>query len=80
MFTQIIMVNITLAIPDSLHAKLKSRSEIRWSEVMRQMLQRKIEQLDEVDKILEKSKFTQKDVEIIGRKVKRGIAKRHGLK
>jgi len=44
------------------------------------MLQRKIEQLDEVDKILEKSKFTQKDVEIIGRKVKRGIAKRHGLK
>lgn len=36
--------------------------------------------LELIEKIVSKSKFTEKDAEEIGDKIKRGIAKRHGLK
>ncbi|MBI4116541.1 hypothetical protein HY449_02250 [Candidatus Pacearchaeota archaeon] len=37
------------------------------------------EKLALMDKILSKSELTEKDVEDIGEKIKRGIAKKHGL-
>lgn len=74
------MANITLAIPDSLHARLKKHNEIRWSQVIRQILQRNLDQMELADKIAGKSKLTQKDVDEISRKIKRGIAKRHRLR
>ncbi|MBS3086354.1 hypothetical protein J4422_01495 [Candidatus Pacearchaeota archaeon] len=74
------MVNITLAIPDALHKKLKTHSEIRWSDVIRRILEKRLEDLEIMDKIVSKSKFTEEDVEEIGKKIKEGIAKRHGIK
>ena len=73
------MVNITLAIPDELHKKLKFHSEIRWSEVIRKMLEQRLDDFEEMEKIVSKSKLTQKDADEISKKIKRGIAKRHGL-
>ncbi len=73
------MANITLAIPDSLHKKLRQHREIRWSEVIRQMLQKNLDQLELMDKLVKKSKLTREDVEEIGNKIKKGIAQRHGL-
>jgi len=74
------MPNITLAIPDSLHKKLKERSEIRWSEVIRKILEKNIEQLEQMDCLVKNSKLTERDVEERGEKIKEGIARRHGLK
>ena len=79
MKTQNLMVNITLAIPDELHKKLKFHSEIRWSEVIRKMLEQRLDDFEEMEKIVSKSKLTQKDADEISKKIKRGIAKRHGL-
>ena len=73
------MANITLAIPDNLHKKLRKHNEIRWSEVIRKVLQKNLEQLEIMDEIAKKSRFTEKDVEEIGGKIKKGIAQRHGL-
>jgi len=73
------MANITLKIPDSLHEQIRRHSEIRWSEVIRQILQKKLEQLEQMERIASKSKLTERDVEEIGRKIKTGIAKRHSL-
>ena len=73
------MANITLTLPEALHKKLRQHSEIRWSEVIRQVLQKNLEQLEIMDEIVKKSKFTEKDVEEIGDKIKKGIARRHGL-
>ncbi len=73
------MANITLAIPDDLHKRLKKYKEIRWSEAIRAMLEKRLEDLEFMDKIAKNSKLTMKDVEEIGFKIKRGIAKRHGL-
>lgn len=70
------MANITLAIPNELHAKMKGMSDIRWSEVARQAIAERIEDLEVMNKICSKSKLTKKDVDDISEKINKGIAKR----
>jgi len=67
------MGNITLAIPEELHQKMKNHSEIRWSEVVRKTIFEKVEALDMLDKITRKSKLTKKDVDEIARKVNKEV-------
>tara|TARA_Y100000310_G_C20545782_1_gene745502 strand:+ start:631 stop:855 length:225 start_codon:yes stop_codon:yes gene_type:complete len=64
------MTNITLAIPEDLHKRMKNHSEIRWSEVARKSIERKVEVLDMMNKIASKSKLTKKDVDKISSKIK----------
>lgn len=73
------MANITLSIPDELHKRLKQYKEIRWSEAIRAMLEKRLEDMELMNNLTKNSKLTMKDVEEIGAKIKRGIAKRHGL-
>jgi hypothetical protein len=73
------MTNMTLAVPDQLMAVMKKHKEIKWSAVAREALAEKANELELMDKILAKSKLTEKDARDIGRKIKEGIAKRHGL-
>ena len=67
------MPNVTLAIPEELHTKMKKHSDIRWSEVVRKSIAAKVEMLDVMDKIAKKSKLTKKDVDEISHKIKREI-------
>jgi len=64
------MTNITLAIPNELHERMKLHSEIRWSEVVRKSISQKVDMLDAMNKIASKSKLTKKDVDDISRKIK----------
>jgi len=73
------MVNMTLAIPEELSKMIKKHSEIKWSEVARKAMWEQAMKLELLDKIVSKSKLTAKDAEEIGEKIKRGIARRHGL-
>lgn len=73
------MTNMTLAVPEEIMAIMKKHKEIKWSEVARVALTEKAEELALMDKILSKSKLTEKDAIEIGRKINEGIAKRHGL-
>ncbi|MFH1325428.1 MAG: hypothetical protein ABIH49_01500 [archaeon] len=74
------MANITLAIPDDLSKRLKKHNEIRWSEVVRQILQKNLEQLELMDEIVKNSKFTEKDAREIADKIDSSVAKKLGLK
>jgi len=74
------MTNITLAIPEDLHTKMKEHSEIRWSEVVRKTISQKIEDLEMMDKLTAKSKLTQKDVNEIASKVDGAVARKLGLR
>jgi len=74
------MPNVTLAIPEDLHDKMKSHSEIRWSEVVRKSISEKIEDLEMMDKLTKKSKLTQKDVDAIAQKIDSSVAKKLRLK
>ena len=40
------MANMTLAIPDELHKKMKQMSEIRWSEIARRAIEQRINDLE----------------------------------
>lgn len=71
---------MTLAIPEELHIIMRKHQETKWSEVARQALWERARKLELMDKLLANSKLTEKDILEIGRKIKRGIAKAHGIK
>ena len=73
------MVNMTLALPNELNQTMKKHSEIRWSEIARRAMWEHARKLELMDKLVAKSKFTMKDALEIGEKVKKGIARAHGL-
>lgn len=73
------MTNMTLALPEELHKLMQKHKEIKWSEIARQALWTQAKKLELMDKILSKSELTEEDAEIIGHKIKHGIAKKHGL-
>ncbi|MFH1209275.1 MAG: hypothetical protein V1663_00590 [archaeon] len=74
------MPNITLAIPEDLHVKMKEHSEIRWSEIVRKTIVEKINDLEIMDRLTKKSKLTQKDVDEIAEKINKSVAKDLRLK
>ena len=73
------MTNMTFAVPEELMAIMKRHKEIKWSEVARQALVEKADELKLMDQLVSKSRLTEKDAMEIGRKIKEGIAKRHRL-
>ena len=74
------MPNVTLAIPEALHRKMKQHSEIRWSEVVRKSIAEKIEDLEVMERIVKKSKLEERGAEGISRKVDREVARQLGLR
>ncbi len=73
------MTNMTLAISEDLHIIMRKHKEIKWSEIARQALRNQAKRLELMEKILSKSELTEEDAEIIGNKIKKEIAKKHGL-
>jgi len=74
------MTNMTLAIPEELHDLMKKHSEIKWSEVARSAIWDKATKLEMIDNVLSKSRMTEKDIEILDKRIKRGIAKKYRAK
>jgi|TARA_Y100000310_G_scaffold338992_1_gene430251 predicted CopG family antitoxin len=70
------MANMTLSIPDNLYEKMKTHKELKWSEIARQTFERKINEVELLDKMLKNSKLTEANVEEIGNKIKAEIRKR----
>ncbi|MBS3098860.1 hypothetical protein J4462_01465 [Candidatus Pacearchaeota archaeon] len=73
------MVNITLSIPENLKEKLRRYREVNWSAVTRRALEEHIRRVEMVEAIAQKSKLTQKDADKLARKIKREMARQHGL-
>ena len=73
------MTNMTLAIPEELHKIIKKHKEIKWTEIARQAMWEQARKLEIMDSLLSKSELTEEDALEIGRKIKREIAKKHGL-
>ncbi len=73
------MSNITLAIPEELHEKMMEHTEIRWSEVVRLAIQKRVADLELMEKLTSRSKLTKKDAEEISEKIDREVSKKLGL-
>ncbi|MBR9693446.1 hypothetical protein GOV07_06010 [Candidatus Woesearchaeota archaeon] len=74
------MTNVTLALPNELHVRMKRRSEIRWSEVIRQTISEKLATLELMDKLAGKSKLTKKDAAVLAEQIDGSVAKKLGLR
>lgn len=70
------MTSLTLSIPKELRRLMDKHPEINWSEVARQSIIQKLNLLEKMDRLLSKSKLTEKDAVGIGARVNKGIAKR----
>ena len=70
------MTNMTLSIPDELAIKMKAFPEIRWSEIARQAIEKRVHDFEIMNRIASKSKLTQKDVEEISKSIKTSSARR----
>jgi len=74
------MPNMTLSVPDDLYEEMKRHPEIRWSEVARQALRKKLDDLKRLDALLGDSRLSKQDVEDVGGKIKEAVWKRHRTK
>ena len=73
------MTNMTLAVPEDLKKIMEKHKEIKWSEVARNAMWEHAKKLEIMEKLVSKSRLTEKDALEIGRKIKEGIAKKHKL-
>jgi len=73
------MANMTLAIPEELQEKLREHTDIRWSEVVRLALEKKVADLEMMERLTSKSRLTKKDAEEISESINREVAKKLGL-
>ena len=71
------MANLTLAVPEELHKIMKKHKEIKWTEVARQAMWEKARKLELMEKILSKSKLTEKDALELGIEVNRKLSRRY---
>ena len=70
------MPTLTLTVPDEIKKKLKELKWVNWSEIAREELikkKRKLETMREIEKIISKSKFTERDAEELSKKVKKSM-------
>jgi hypothetical protein len=68
------MPNLTLSIPADVQEDMHKYPEIRWSEVARQAIIRKLEDLKRLDELNRDSKLTLKDVGELDHLVKKSAA------
>lgn len=70
------MVSLTLSISENLKKRMSEHSEIKWSELVRSIIQHQIEEIEEAERIVSRSRLTEKDVEDLALSVDESMAKR----
>ncbi|MFH0715123.1 MAG: hypothetical protein V1847_05255 [Candidatus Diapherotrites archaeon] len=73
------MPNLTLAIDKETKQKMKQHPSIRWSQVVRSIIEKKLEDFEEAERLAQKSKLTMADFEEISQKIDKASA-RHALR
>lgn len=63
------MANITLFVPDELKQRMEKHEHIRWSRVIRNLIESKLDDFEDAERLARKSKLTEKDVRELAAKV-----------
>jgi hypothetical protein len=71
------MPNLTLSIPADVQEFMRKYPEIRWSEVARQAIIKKLEDLKRLDELCKDSAMTERDANELGHLVKKGLTERY---
>ena len=67
---------MTLAVPVELKRKLEGFPEINWSAVARQAFIQKVRDLEFLKQFKAESEMTEKEAQILGKKVRKNLAKK----
>ena len=71
------MVNMTLAVPEELSRIIRDHTEIKWTEIARKAMWEHARKLELMEKLVAKSKLTEKQAEEIGERIKTKLHKRY---
>ena len=71
------MVNVTFAVPEELHEIMKRHPEIKWSEIARKAMWEYARKLELMERIVNESQLSEKDVLELDKKVKAGLRRRY---
>ncbi len=74
------MANVSVSVSDELKKKLEQHDMVNWSAVARKAFEQELSKIELMDKLTANSKATDKDIEELSRKIKRGVAKWHNEK
>ncbi|MFD1587303.1 hypothetical protein ACFR9U_09930 [Halorientalis brevis] len=70
------MPTITVSVDDDLKERMEKHPEINWSEVTRQAIREKVENLELLDQLTADSELTESGVEEIAAKINQSARKR----
>jgi len=71
------MVNMTIAIPDELHRKMRKRPEIKWSEIARRAIRLYVEEMEQLDRLTADSELREDDIDELDHKIKKGLLRHY---
>ena len=63
------MANVTLSINDETKKKMSRHSSIKWSNVVRSIIEKKLNDFEEAERLARKSKLTPADFKLISKKI-----------
>lgn len=72
----LVVPNMTLALDDATSREVKAHPEIKWSEVARQAIQRKVRELHALDAAFANSDLTETDVRKLAHNANKNLLKR----
>ena len=69
------MPNMTLAISDKTKGRMEKHKHMKWSRAVRAIIEKRLDDFEEVERLSRKSKFTQKDADEMAEMVNADIRK-----
>ncbi|HLC19742.1 MAG TPA: hypothetical protein VJK72_02405 [Candidatus Nanoarchaeia archaeon] len=70
------MGTLSVSVPDDLRERMDRLDDINWSAVARRAFEEKVEQVEFLRKIAQKSKLTAKDAKAIADKISKDMTKK----
>lgn len=73
------MPKVSIRVSGDLKEEMERHGEVNWSEVARKAFSEHVRKIELADALASASELTEEDVEEISRRVKSGMAEKHGL-
>lgn len=69
------MPNLTLSITEKTKQRMGKHREVRWSNVVRVVIERKLSDFEEAERLAQKSLLSERDIEMLASKANKAMAK-----
>ena len=70
------VTHMTMTVTKDLDKKMRRFPKVKWNAIAIEAIEKEVEKLDFLDRLLKKSKLTEKDAETLGHKIKHAMNER----